>query len=221
MANNGSGSIQDIRKKFHETHELISTSYHESGHTIYGLLHFMKIDPVYVFENKKTKRIEGFTHYESKDIETVSDPELLLERVVSEICFSYAGLAAEKYYFKLVSGSDKLPMFLRDGSSDDTLYSASLINKYEVSPPGKKRYDYKKKLIRGVTKELTNNWDAVTLVSHNLFQKKRLNFYDLKDLLTKKTKNKEFWKEQFKKIEYIYNSAENVSDHKLKLIFSI
>lgn len=67
MANNGVGSLKDIRKKFHFTHELISTAYHESGHTIYGLVKLLKIESVCVFENKKSKRIEGFTHYYSKD----------------------------------------------------------------------------------------------------------------------------------------------------------
>ena len=65
MTNNGVGTIANVRKKFHSTHELITTSYHEAGHAVYGLLKCMKIEEVSVFENKKTKRIEGFTYYKS------------------------------------------------------------------------------------------------------------------------------------------------------------
>ena len=70
MASN-TGSITDIRKKFHSLHDLISTSYHEAGHTIYGLLHGLNIELVQVFETKKTKRIDGFTHYNPLELNKV------------------------------------------------------------------------------------------------------------------------------------------------------
>src|ERR1700677_3801876 len=185
--------LSSVRKKVTHTHESIATSYHEAGHTIYALLHFMQVNLIRVYQDKKTKRIDGFTLYESPPIDTIQDEILRNERIHSEIALSYAGLIAEKYQFKLHSGSDKFPSVL-NGSFCDLSEASEMIKKYQVAPPGRKRYNYKKRVIRKVTKELQQNWDAVTLVAHFLFQKKKINFLDLKALLTKKSDNKDFWK---------------------------
>ena len=60
-------------------------------------------------------------------------------------------------------------------------------------------------MIKEVNDELKENWDAVTVVAHALFKKKRLNFDELKMLLTTKTESKEFWKEQFAIINNFYS----------------
>ena len=198
--------ISDVRKKVTHIHELISTSHHEAGHTIYALLHFMTIYSVRVFTGKKSKSIEGFTHYYSPIISEIKDPELLVERLHAEVGLSYAGLVAEKYQYKLHSGSDKFPSFL-DGSSGDLQEASALIKKYNIAPPGDKRYNYKKRMVRQVARELQEHWDAVTAVAHALFQKKRLNFNDLKNILTKKTEHKEFWKERLKVIGNFYEKT--------------
>ncbi len=221
MPNNGVGNIGDIRKKITKIHDLISTSYHEAGHTVYGLVHAMKVESVCVFQNKKNKRIEGFTHFDSPDIESFNDTALISYLINSEICIRYAGLAAEKYHFKTISGSDKFPMFLRDGSSDDTLTAAALIRQYKVVQPGKKRYAYKKRVIKETLHVLQDYWDDVSLVAHALFQKSRLNYNDLKNLLTKKSPNKQFWKEQFKAINYIFENHETLDEKALKSILSV
>lgn len=219
MANNGTGTIDQVRKKVTYTHELISTSYHEAGHAVYALLHFMKVPLVYVYENKKYKRIDGFCLYESfRELHEITDEALLTQRLNSEICIKYAGLTAEKYHFKNISGSDKFPMVLRDGSSNDTLSAAGLIKQYNLAPPGRKRYSYKKTLIKETLSELRQHWDAVTLVSHGLFQKKRLSYEDIKKLLTRKTKDKEFWKNQFKLIDYIFDNMDALDEKELKSI---
>jgi hypothetical protein len=221
MANSGVGSIVEVRKKFHLTHELILTSYHEAGHAIYGLLKGMKIESVSVWENRKTKRIDGFTHYSSPDITKFNDPELFNYWLYAEICCFYAGLASEKYHFKYTSGSDKLPMFIKDGSSNDILSAAALINQYNLAPPGRKRYFYKKKLISNTSKELQEHWDAVTLIAHALFKKKRLNFNDLKIVLTKKSINRKFWKKQFEMISYIDDNSQTLDEQEFKIILSL
>jgi len=214
------GSIADIRRKFHKTHESLSTSYHEAGHTVYGLLHFIKIEDVSIFENKKTKRIEGFTHYNSLDIETIIDPILFSDRLHIEISISYSGLIAEKILFKNISGSGVFPLFLKDGSQDDTSSAALLLRKYNLAPAGPKRYNYKQKLIRQVTKELQINWNAVEIVAHALFEKKKLSYLDLKQLLLRKSKNKKFWKKQFKIFDDIYD-AERLDENAMKIILSL
>ena len=221
MPNNDTGSIGNIRKKFHQTHELISTSYHEAGHTIYGLLHYMKIESVSVFTDKKSKRIEGFTYYNSPTVSSIQDPILFNDRLHAEICLSYAGLVAEKHHFKLISGSDKFPMWLREGSSNDTTSAAALFQKYGLVEPGRKRYNYKQKLIKITNQELKDHWDVVTLVAHSLVKKKKIYYSELQDLLTRKSKDKQFWKDKFRAINFIYNNPETLDENTIKSIMSL
>jgi len=221
MASNNAGSIGNIRKKFHYTHELISTAYHEAGHTVYGLLHHMNIDSVLVFEDKKSKRIHGFTHYDPAELSEIQDANLFNDRLHAEICLSYAGLVAEKRSFKLLSGTDKFPMFLREGSCHDFSEAAELFQKWALCKPGRERYNYKQKLIKQIDQELIDHWDAVSLVAHGLFKKKKILFSELQDLLTKKSQNKQFWKNQFKAINYMYNNNETLDEKELKSILSI
>lgn len=215
----GTGSISEIRKKVTKTHEFISTSYHEAGHTIYALLNLMKVTSVSVYEDKKFKRIHGVTYYDSpKNIEEVQDPELQNTLVRAEIGVSYAGLIAEKSLFKSISGSQQTPMFIKDGSADDNKSAGQLIKKYNLAPPGQKRSLYKQKLMREIRHDLHIHWDAVTIVAHALFRHHRLNFDDLQTLIIKKSRNKKFWKEQFKNIEYFYDNCENLDEKDLKSI---
>lgn len=214
-------AIATIRKKFHKTHELISTSYHEAGHVIYGLLHCMNMGNVLVFEDKKSKRIDGFTHYEPSELSKIEDVTLFNDRLHAEICLSYAGLVAEKRHFKLISGSDKFPMFLREGSSHDFSEAAALFQKYALCKPGRERYNYKQKLIKRINQELIENWDAVTLVAHALFKKKKIEFAELKHMLTRKTEDRVYWKEVFKNYEQMYSNSEGLDEKQQKSILSI
>jgi ATP-dependent Zn protease len=216
-----SGSIGEIRKKITKTHEFISTSYHEAGHTIYALLHLMRVGSVSVFENKKLKRVHGSTYYDYlSDLESIQDPELLNVLVRAEIGVSYAGLIAEKSLFKSISGSHQTPMFISDGSTEDNKVARELIQKYNLAPPGAKRSLYKKKLAREIQSELHANWDAVTLVAHALFKHRKLSFEDLRKLLTERSRHKKFWKEQFKKVNYFYDNSESLDENDLRSILS-
>lgn len=197
--------LDNVRKKVTQTHELICTTYHESGHTIYALLHYMIVWTVRVYKDKESNRIDGFTNYCSLDINTINDPFILSDRLRTEVGLCYAGLVAEKYQYKLHSGSDKFPSCLSDGSSKDIKDASGIIKKFDLSPAGKKRYNYKQRMIKEVNDELKENWDAVTVVAHALFKKKRLNFDELKMLLTTKTESKEFWKDQFAIINNFYS----------------
>lgn len=197
-------SIGEIRKKFTKVYESIATSYHESGHTVFALLSLIKINYVHVFEHKILKRMHGFTYYEYRDLDiNSSNFNTLLQQ---EIGFSYAGLLAERHHFKSISGTDRVPMFIREGSSGDLSSIRKTINKYNPAPPGKKRDAYKKKIAKETLQSLVQHWDAVDLIAHALFKHKRLSYQDLQDLLTKKSRNKKFWKEQFKIINQIYPS---------------
>lgn len=215
----GTGSIGEIRKKVTKTHEFISTSYHEAGHAIYALLHLMKVSSVSVFENKKLKRIDGMTYFDyPSDLDTIKDLELVTILVRIDIGIRYAGLIAEKSLFKSISGSPKTPTFISHGSSDDNQGAIQLIKEYNLAPPGIKRAAYKNKLLREVQHDLHVNWNDVTLVAHALFRHRKLSYQDLQELLTKKSRNKKLWKEQFKKINYFCDNNEVLDKKDLKSI---
>lgn len=199
-------------------YDTVSTAYHEAAHAIYTLLCSIKVPLVYIME--KDNKIDGFCHYEIPDITKIQDNKLLYFIIDIEVGIKYAGLTAEKYHFKTMSGSDTFPMFLRDGSSDDTLSASYIIKKYNVAQPGKKRYDYKKKIIRKVFNSLKEYWDDVILISHALFCKKKLTFDDIKNIL-KKSKNKIFWKEQFKLINLISDNQDIFDESELKSLLGI
>lgn len=218
---NESGSINNLRKKVTKTHELIAVSYHESGHTIFGLLHYMKIGSVTVFNNSKNSRGEGTTNYETAFDEKITDPVLFDYWLKSELGLCYAGTCAERLFFKIISGSDNVPRFLKDGSEDDLSSAAQLIIKYELAPPGKKRYAYKQKMLKNTCAHLEQYWDDIALISHSLFDKKRLYHSDIKSLLCKKSKNKAFWKEQFKVIDYLSDNSGKLSVDQIKSALSL
>ena len=206
-----SGSISDVRKKVTLTHDFISTAHHEAGHAVYALLHHMMVYSVTMFQNKKNKMAEGWTHYYSLEFDKIQDPVLKQERITAEICLSYAGLAAERYQYKLHSGSDKF-LFCLDGSRKDRKEASAIIKKYDLAPVGRPRTNYKKRMIRKASRELQEHWDAVTLIAHALFRKKRLSYDKLRVLLTTKTDNKEFWKERFKDISHYYDNEQAIEE---------
>ena len=217
----GSSSIGAIRKKITKTYELISCAYHESSHTVYSLLHMMRVSSVVVFENKKAQRIQGITYYEYPcDFDGIQDPELLNLLVRADIGMSYAGLLGEKVLFRSISGSKQIPMFICDGSRDDNKGAGQIIKKYNLAPPGKKRAAFKLKLMREVRNELHQHWEAITLVAHALFQHRKLTYQDLQELLTKKCSNKKFWQEQFEKINNFYDNSKIFDENQLKILLS-
>ena len=194
-------SIGEVRKKVTKTYELITTSYHEAGHTVYALLHGMKVDSVCIFEHKIFKRIHGFTQYESSNTTENCQITDFLEQ---EIGLMYAGLLAEKYHFKMISGSDQVPTFIKEGSSDDLLTVRQLIKKHNPAPAGGKRSAYKQAIIRKTIALLVEHWGSVDVVAHALFKHKKLSYQDLRLLLTTRTKNRKFWRSIFKEIDRIF-----------------
>ena len=133
---------------------------------------------------------------------------------------SYAGLIAEKSLFRSISGSRKTPMFISDGSTEDNKGARALIKKYNLAPPGPKRAALKAQIMREVQGKLHDHWYDVTLIAHALFEHRKLSEFDLEELLTKRSRNKKFWKEQFKNIKHIYENNEDLDEKELKSILS-
>jgi hypothetical protein len=211
----------EFSKKIAKQFELITTSFHEAGHAIFALLSKMNVPVVYVYYNKKNNRVEGSCHYEIPEFKNIENKILFKKLVECEIGIKYAGLIAEKYHFQTLFGLEVFPLFLRNGSSDDTISASKIIKSNKIVSAGKKRYDFKKKKSKQILNILKSNWQDVTLVAHSLFKKKKLSFQDLKKLLTNKSVNKIFWRSQFKTIEKLFNNLSSLDENKIKFILSL
>lgn len=205
-------------KKVAETHNLISTSYHEAGHVIYGLLHFLYIEDAYLIQDEGGS-ISGFTDFNSFDIDNYYSDERLHKYLIrSEIGMWYSGQIAEKIHYKNNSGSNTFPSFFREGSSDDTNSASKLIRKYRMAPPGRPRYKLKQKILKEVELELEDNWKDVILIAHALFEKKRVSFDKIKELLVENSERLSFWKEQLPEIFRIHEDNSSLDEKELKII---
>ena len=208
-------TINSVDKKQSYDYELIAQAHHEAGHTICALYNLMKITSVVVMNNRENG--DGKTEY------LFTDPDLLLnENIIQlqlefELQVSYAGLLAEKIYYKDICGSDKFPMHLKKGSSGDIKEASNLINKYKIAPAGNARTQLKKQVQKDTNLILQEHWSDVKLVAHSLYRKKRLNFDDLKFILTRKSEFSDFWKERFKHIKSI--NDKNISEDDLESLF--
>lgn len=194
-----SSSINSILKKEAHNYETISVSYHEAGHTIYALLQYFKVSSVKVFLDKNIGRIVGETNYNGTNFDDIEEDTLRYGCINSDVGISYSGIIAEKYYYKSITGDSRFPSYMYDAFLD-IKSSSGLIVKYNVAPPGKARASYKMRIIKEVSKKIEEHWGDVTLIAHALFQRKKLNFDDLQDILTKKSNDRDFWKERFKDI---------------------
>lgn len=194
--------MKSTTKKQSFDYELIAMSYHEAGHAVIGLHNYLRVFNVNVMTPTKREGNANFFVYGSDEVD---DEELGKILFVSEVQTVYAGLIAEKMYYKDICGSSKFPMHLRIGSSYDTSSASFIIRKYNLAPAGKKTNLFKKQIRYDVEQLLFEHWDAVKEIAHSLYQKKRLTFDELKYLLTRKTDHKDFWKDRFKKINFIHN----------------
>lgn len=202
---------------------VITTAYHESGHALMALLNhgFVHFAAVYLDKKGSHNGYYGEVNYDgAANIEAVKDLELLTKLVMSDIYIYQAGLASEKLFYKEISGTDKLPYILKEGSHVDFNYVSEIIKKHNLASPGKKRYTFKKKCFRKTQRLLSQNWEDVRLLAHALIQKKKLYHDDLKELLTKKSSNKKFWKEQFKIIETL-SSGIDLSEPQIKRLIKL
>lgn len=189
-------------KKQSFDYELIAMSYHEAGHVVCALLNYLCV----VNTNVMTpKRREGNTEFYIYGNDEVEDEELRKMLLIFELQAVYAGLISEKMYYKDICGSSKFPMHLRIGSSYDNASASKIIRNNNLAEPGKKTFLFKKQVQYDVERLLSEHWNAVKVIAHYLYKKKRLTFDELKFVLTRRTENKDFWKERFKKIKFIHN----------------
>jgi hypothetical protein len=211
---------RSLSLKLAQNLRIISVSYHEAAHTIAALLHFMIVPEVAVVESKR--HVSGYTHYEVFTFDTnldEVDKKIKDYIVLSEICLKYAGLMGESIHFEDLSGSKILPVILKIGNEPDIQDAANLIKKYSLVEPGEKRYLFKKKLFRKITALLKEYWSDVKLLAHALYDRRKLQYEDLRYLLTKKSENKKFWQQQFKDIDTLFKEHNLINYNHIANLF--
>ncbi len=203
---------------------LITTAFHEAGHALVALLNHGYVHFTALYVNKKSSATDdlGKVEYDgAADLSAIQDSDLLNHLLMVDISIYQAGLASEKLFYKDICGTDQLPYVIKEGSHIDFSYVSDIIKKYNLAAPGKKRYAFKKKTFRKTQRLLSENWDDVKLIAHLLFQKKKIYFEDFKQLLTKKSSSKQYWKEQFKAIEMLHESSTDLSEAQIKKLLKV
>jgi hypothetical protein len=216
--------LKNVVRKQSDDYFFIATNFHEASHAITGLHNYFQVYNVNILMPAIK---EGTTDFYIFDNEKIQDEELKYIFLMFELQTIYGGLIGERLYYKDITGSDRFPSHLKSGSASDTFQAAALIRKHHLAKPGKNTHLLKKRIQNDVEELLLEHWDAVKVVAHALYKKKKLNFEELRNLLTKKTNHNDFWKDRFKKIKSIYNDNNIPKDQILKdlvledLIFTI
>lgn len=172
----------------------ISTCYHEAGHIICALLSFCEVSSA---EIKSAE--EAYTYYDCPNIDTTQS-RLRLSLIKKEIGIRYAGVLSEKIFFENLHPTDKMPISIRIGSSDDFKTASDILKKYNISKPGKQRSKFKNKIKTNINSKLKNNWQDVALIANLLLDKKKITYNKIKNCLLKKSSSKK-WNKIFLKIE--------------------
>lgn len=190
-------------KKSAIDYSLIACSFHEASHTICALLNYFEVPDVSMrIDGNDAVGLTSFYTYKNGHVE---DDELFRIMLLSDIQVAYAGLVGEKHYYKDICGNDKFPIHLRIGSAEDIEVAAKLIRKHNLASSGKSTYILKKRIQKDVNDVLIEFWASVKIIAHALYAKRKLDYDDLKYLLTRKSDQKDYWKEKFKAIKFIHN----------------
>jgi hypothetical protein len=203
-----------IAKKQSSDYELIATSYHESAHAIVALANLVCVDDVSITINEG-----GDTNYCLFEADLAIDENVKNIVLMSELKTIYAGLVGEKMYYRDICGNRKFPMHLKIGSSIDMCAASKIIRKYKLAPSGKLTMKLKEDIRIEVERFLIRHWESVKLIAHTLYKKKKLNFFELKYILSR-SKDKEFWKDKFKKIKIIYEDEEELTEKVVKSVIN-
>lgn len=214
-------NLSIFRKQVSKNYETVSVAYHEAGHVICSLLKHMNVESASIYEERHSRKMGGETFFNTREDREVNQ-RLEQHFMIGEVYVNYAGLIAEKLLYKKISGSDKFPSFLKDGSSLDTEAAAKLIKKLNLAQPGKERYLYKQKIIKQITNLLDDHWKEIELIAHFLIQKKKINAKQIKSLLIRRSGNKLFWKQRFNTIGLILSlDKTSLDDEIIRIIVSV
>lgn len=177
----------------------IASCYHEAGHIIISIFYGIKVSSAIA------DSYGGICTILWHSINNLP-PNLLKKVAENEIQALYAGLIAEKIYYKDISGSSSFPRMLY-GSYDDYAEATLQIKKFNLAKPGPERAKYKKMLESRSEAILIEHWPSVKAIAHGLYKDKSLDFNKIKKILLKS--NKSFWRGKFKIINSIYQDIES------------
>jgi hypothetical protein len=180
--------------------ESICMEYHESSHAILALYNCFQVFYMSVRNpDEKDGRTDFYIPLEIKD------QELKRSLLMAELQTMYAGLMGERILYRDLCGNGKFPKHLQVGLSFDIKLASNLIRRHELAPAGKETAEFKKNIQRKVEKILMEHWDSVKLIAHALHKNRKIvSFEELRQLLTRKSNEKEFWREKFSKTKLIY-----------------
>jgi hypothetical protein len=201
-------------KKQSIDYSLIAAAHHEAAHTIIALLNLIQVSDVSVRIDEADAT--GLTQFYMYKNSHTDDKELSNILIFADLQVAYSGLTGERIYYKDICGSSKFPLHLRIGSSEDFASAQKLIRTNNLAAPGPETSALKKKLQSEVESMLIAYWDDVKLVAHALYQRRKLYYVDLKNLLTRKNDRKDFWKMQFKLINFIHHDSKIPEEQEVK-----
>lgn len=184
----------------------VSTAYHEATHALFAILAFFKIEKVEIFSNKKKKDNDyeacGVTSFFSH-LDYTSNTILQRDFAISEIIVNYSGVVGEQFLFKQISGVKKAPGYIKKSGYVDNNNSKKIFKKYLID------YNitvtaFKASVFKKIESILESYWEDVKLIAISLLFNKKLKHNDIKNILTKKSKSKHFWKQKFKVIDIMF-----------------
>ncbi len=212
--------LKSTTRKLGQVLEITACCFHESGHVLYGLLAHMKITSVSITYSDV---VEGTTYYLRVDEYLPTDKiddSLVLPFAMDEVRMAYAGITAERLFYRDTCGSSKFPLVLKEGSSQDIKAASDTIKKANLAPPGKKRQELKRQVQQELAHTITEHWSDLKLIAHTLYKTKRLSFDDLKALLTKKSSRREYWKKQFREITMLFDETSSLDKAEIVAIMN-
>jgi len=190
----------DLEKFFlkqSKEYDLICQAYHEAGHCIIALYNLFDVHAIKVLNNK---RAEGCTLFIENGLRYCNNEMFYVSNLLVYQIYS-AGTIAEKLFYKDICGSKHFPRVLTYGSCFDVKECAQIMKENNFAPPGKERQIFKKNTISHIENILLDNWDAIKFMVHILYQKRNLKRYEIVNILTKKSKNKDMWQKKYKQIK--------------------
>lgn len=193
----------------------IAASYHEASHSCLALYRHIFVPDVSIkIDGSDAVGLTSFYLYKNGD---VLDLELKTMLLLAEIEMTYAGMIGEAVYYKETCGSSVFPRHLKSGSSEDIQNAQDLIRKHLLAAPGKETAALKKQLKKQVEAIIIEHWASIKLLAHAIYNRKRLTFHDLKNILCRKN---DFWKVRFKETILIHSETKIPEEADVKKILT-
>lgn len=187
-----------IKKIISKEYESILTSYHEAGHAVIGLLNYIKIDNICLFNKKDVYGHSYFFSYKT-NCSNINKKNYYKRQVQ----FYYGGMAAEQVFYNKCIGTYLLPFILKSYWQSDKTNISYIIRSKKLAKSGSNTKSFKNKILKETISNVNIFWDDIVLISQKLFKCKKIKFNKLKQILCELSANKNYWKSIFLTISKI------------------